>query len=312
MKFIYTVYRPDGSMKLYEFIIFFGLMMLLLSQLPSFHSLRYINFLSLLMCLCYSVCAVGGSIYAGHHQSRNSDYSIHGGTVSKTFGVLNSFAIIATTYGNGIIPEIQATLAPPVTGKMFKGLCICYSVVVSTFFSVAVSGYWAFGNQSSGNLLSNFAPSGQPSLVPNWLIVLANACVLVQLFSVALVYSQPTFEVLEGKASDTKEGRFSLRNFLPRVALRGTYVALATFIAAMLPFFGDINALIGAFGFLPLDFIFPMVFYNLVFKPSHRSTVFLFNTIISIIFVLVSVLSCIAAVRQIVLDANQYKLFANL
>eukprot|EP00249_Psilotum_nudum_P019575 c27321_g1_i5 orf=158-874(+) len=65
MKFIYAIYHPEGSMKLYEFIIVFGIVMMILSQFPSFHSLRFINLLSLLMCLGYSMCVVGGSIYAG-------------------------------------------------------------------------------------------------------------------------------------------------------------------------------------------------------------------------------------------------------
>ena len=84
---------------------------------------------------------------------------------------------------------LQATLSPPVSGKMFKGLCIWYIVVVSTFFSVAVSGYWAFGNRLTGNIFNNFAPSGEPSLVPNWLLFTANIFVLLQLFAVALVYN---------------------------------------------------------------------------------------------------------------------------
>lgn len=35
------------------------------------------------------------------------DYSIKGDTESQIFGIFNAIAIIATTYGNGIIPEIQ-------------------------------------------------------------------------------------------------------------------------------------------------------------------------------------------------------------
>jgi hypothetical protein len=35
------------------------------------------------------------------------DYGVGGSPVSKTFGVFYSLVIIATTYGNGIIPEIQ-------------------------------------------------------------------------------------------------------------------------------------------------------------------------------------------------------------
>ena len=65
MQFIYGIYKPNGPIQLYEFIIFFGIVMLVMSQLPSFHSLRYINLLSLLCCLGYSLCLVGASIYTG-------------------------------------------------------------------------------------------------------------------------------------------------------------------------------------------------------------------------------------------------------
>lgn len=65
MQLIYRVFHPDGTMQLFEFIIIFGIVMLVLSQLPSFHSLRYINLVSLLCSLGYSFCVVGGCIYAG-------------------------------------------------------------------------------------------------------------------------------------------------------------------------------------------------------------------------------------------------------
>jgi len=35
------------------------------------------------------------------------DYSITGDAQDRVFGVFNAIAIIATTFGNGIIPEIQ-------------------------------------------------------------------------------------------------------------------------------------------------------------------------------------------------------------
>ena len=35
------------------------------------------------------------------------DYSIKGDTQNRIFGIFNAVAIIATTYGNGIVPEIQ-------------------------------------------------------------------------------------------------------------------------------------------------------------------------------------------------------------
>lgn len=70
---------------------------------------------------------------------------------------------------------------------MMKGLCICYSVVATTFFSVAVSGYWAFGNKSEGSILSNFMVEGQPPLLPRGFLVFTYLCTLLQVIAVVAV-----------------------------------------------------------------------------------------------------------------------------
>lgn len=126
------------------------------------------------------------------------------------------------------------------------------------------------------------------------------------------VYLQPTNEVLEGLFSDPKMDQYSARNVIPRLILRSLSIVVATTIAAMLPFFGDINAVLGAFGFLPLDFVMPAVLYNVTFKPSKTDLVFWLNATISMVFSALAVLGSISAVRQVVLDAKNYKLFANV
>lgn len=126
------------------------------------------------------------------------------------------------------------------------------------------------------------------------------------------IYLQPINEVLEVLLSDPTKTQYSARNVVPRLISRSLVIVIATLVAAMLPFFGDINAVVGAFGFLPLDFAVPAVFYNLTFRPSKRQVIFWLNTAIAIVFSLLSVLGSIAAVRQIVLDSKNYKLFANL
>ncbi|KAJ4978074.1 hypothetical protein NE237_008854 [Protea cynaroides] len=313
MKTIYLLSKPEGTMKLYEFVTIFGCLLIVLAQIPSFHALRHINLVSLVLCLAYSFCCTAGAIHVGNRSDAPPrDYSITGGTIHKLFGVFNAIAIIATTYGNGIIPEIQATLAPPVKGKMFKGLVICYTVVVITFFSVAISGYWAFGNQAAGIILSNFIDSNGNPLVPKWFLMMTNIFTLLQLAAVAVVYLQPTNEVLESTFGDPLSAEFSSRNLVPRVISRTLAVATGTVLAAMLPFFGDINSLIGAFGFLPLDFTMPAIFYNFTFRPSKRNPVFWFNNAIIAVFSILCVLGAISSVRQIVLDASSYKLFANV
>ncbi|XP_062170912.1 GABA transporter 1 [Alnus glutinosa] len=312
MKAIYLLTNPNGTMKLYEFVIIFGCFMLILAQIPSFHSLRHINLVSLLLCLAYSACATAGSVYIGSSsKGPEKDYSLTGNTEDRIFGVFNAIAIIATTFGNGIIPEIQATLAPPVKGKMFKGLCVCYAVVTVTFCSVAISGYWAFGNQAEGLILTNFLDNGK-ALLPKWFILMTNIFTILQLSAVGVVYLQPTNEVLESTLADPRSSEFSARNAIPRLIARSISVVIATIIAAMLPFFGDINAVIGAFGFMPLDFILPVVFFNLTFKPSKRSLIFWLNVTIAVVFSTLGVIAAVAAVRQISLDAQNYRLFANV
>ncbi|XP_043687132.1 GABA transporter 1-like [Telopea speciosissima] len=312
MKTIYLLSRPDGTMKLYEFVVILGAFTLVLVQIPSFHSLRHINLLSLILCLAYNICATAASVYIGNsNKAPPKDYSVQGNTGNRIFNAFNAIAIIATEYGCGIIPEIQATIAPPVKGKMFKGLCVCYTVVIITYFSVAISGYWAFGNQAASILLSNFISNGEP-LVPKWFLYMINTFTFIQVTTVGLVYLQPTNEILESMFADPQKGEFSNRNVVPRLISRSISVAIATLISAMLPFFGDINALLGAFGFIPLDFILPMIFFNLTFRPTKLSPIFWLNILIATIFSVVAVISAVAAVRQISLDAGTYRLFANV
>ncbi|KAJ6983503.1 hypothetical protein NC653_026346 [Populus alba x Populus x berolinensis] len=47
---------------------------------------------------------------------------------------------------------------------MFKGMCVYYAVIVSTYFSLGIWGYWAFGNQAPPTILTNFMGDGKPLL----------------------------------------------------------------------------------------------------------------------------------------------------
>ncbi|KAJ6349929.1 hypothetical protein OIU78_006174 [Salix suchowensis] len=312
LKFIYLLHSSNGAMHLYQFIIIFGAATLFLAQMPSFHSLRHINLFSLILCLAYSACVAAGSIHIGKSKNAPSkDYSINGSQQDQFFSAINAISIISTTYASGIIPEIQATIAPPVKGKMFKGLCMCYAVIVSTYFSVGVSGYWSFGNQAQPTIVSNFMGDGQP-LLPTWFLLLTNLFTLMQVTAISLIYLQPTNEVFEKWFADPKMDQFSTRNVIPRLISRSLSVILATFLAAMLPFFGDIMALFGAFGCIPLDFILPMVLYNVTFKPSKKGLMFWGNTLIAVASTLLAAVGAVASVRQIVLDARTYSLFADV
>lgn len=62
---IYSSLNPNGSMKLYEFIAIVTGVMIILSQLPTFHSLRHVNLGSLLLSFGYAFLVVAACIIAG-------------------------------------------------------------------------------------------------------------------------------------------------------------------------------------------------------------------------------------------------------
>ncbi|KAL6578754.1 hypothetical protein OROMI_008970 [Orobanche minor] len=312
LQIMYSEMYPDGSLELYHFIIMVSVVMILLSQFPSFHSLRHINFGSLVLSLGYTILVVGACINAG--TSKNAprrDYSLEASESSRLFSAFNSISILAAIFGNGILPEIQATLAPPATGKMVKGLIMCYTVIFLTFYSAAVSGYWVFGNKSNSNILKSLMPDEGPSMAPVWLLGLAIIFVLLQLFAIGLVYSQVAYEIMEKTSADVKQGIFSKRNLIPRIILRSLYVIVCGFIAAMLPFFGDISAVVGAFGFIPLDFVLPMLLYNMTYKPTKSSLAYWTNNSIIVVFTCVGLMGAFSSTRQLVRDAKEFKLFSS-
>lgn len=125
------------------------------------------------------------------------------------------------------------------------------------------------------------------------------------------VYSQVAFEIMEKKTADVSQGMFSKRNLIPRILLRTIYMIISGFIAAMLPFFGDISAVVGAIGFIPLDFILPMLLYNITFKPSKSSPAYLVNISIMVVFTGVGIMGTFSSVRKLVLDAHQFNVFSS-
>ena len=312
LQIMYESLAPNGTLKLYHFIIIVAVVLSLFSQMPSFHSLRYINLGSLVLAFGYTILVSGACIRAGMMSNAPvKDYSLSPSKSGKMYDAFLSISILATVFGNGILPEIQATLAPPAAGKMVKALVLCYTVVFFTFYLSAISGYWAFGNKVQSNALQSLMPDSGPSLAPTWLLGLAVVLVLLQLLAIALVYSQVAYEIMEKGSADAGHGRFSWRNLAPRVALRTLYVAACAFVAAALPFFGDIVGVVGALGFIPLDFVLPVVMYNIALAPPKRSAVYVINVAIMALFTGVGIIGAIASVRKLVLDAGQFKLFSD-
>ena len=116
---------------------------------------------------------------------------------------------------------------------------------------------------------------------------------------------------MEKKSADVNQGLFSKRNLIPRIILRTLYMIFCGFMAAMLPFFGDINGVVGAIGFIPLDFILPMLLYNMTYKPPRSSLMYWINISIIIVFTGAGIMGAFSSIRKLILDAYKFKLFSS-
>jgi amino acid permease len=200
LELTYSRQAPNGSLKLYHFVIMVAVVLALLSQLPSLHSLRHINVGSLVVSIGYTMLVSASCICAGlSRDAPAKDYSLSTSRSERTFTAFLSVSILTSVFGNSILPEIQATLAPPAGGKMTRALVLSYLVFVLAFYSPAVAGYWAFGNQVRSNVMQSLLPADTgSSFAPPWMLGLAVVLILLQLIAIALVrYLASSLQILE-------------------------------------------------------------------------------------------------------------------
>ncbi|KAH7447506.1 hypothetical protein KP509_01G109600 [Ceratopteris richardii] len=313
MKEMYYTYNEEGTVQLSEFIAFFGILVLFLAQIPSMHSLRHFNMVSIMLCFGYSLCAIIGSLVAGlSKEPPRRDYAVLGSEMARTLGSFTAICVMVTSYSNPLVVEIQASLAEPASKKMVKGLSVCYMVALATFVPVAVAGYWAFGNQAEGVILLNLLKPRQFCLVPRWLFFSANGFACVQLVVYTVLHLHPTFERLEVVTIDIKQSKFSRRNLVVRLMSRSFFVVMSTLLAAMLPFFVQFSAFMGAVGFTPICLFLPVLFYNIIFRPSVKTVTFWINYVLMSSAFIVMILGGISALQNIISQATTYRLFANI
>ncbi|XP_020519782.1 GABA transporter 1 isoform X2 [Amborella trichopoda] len=301
LKAVYKYFHENGALTLQEFIIFFGVFELFLSQFPDIHSLRWVNAL----CTCSTVGFAGKKIERG-----SVNYHLEGDLATKIFKAFNALGTIAFSFGDAMLPEIQSTIRNPAKKNMYKGISLAYGIIVLSYWQVAFSGYWAFGSQVQPYILSSLK-------VPQWAIVMAHMFAVIQIAGCFQIYCRPTYAYFEeNMLSKDQTGLFRIRNRLVRLFATSLYMVLITCIAAAMPFFGDFVAICGAVGFTPLDFVMPLIAYVKVGKlPKNRSlglSVKALNLFIAVWFSGVAILGCIGAVRFTVKDAQTYKFFYDM
>ena len=110
------------------------------------------------------------------------------------------------------------------------------------------------------------------------------ACALMQ------IYACPIYECIDTAWGRRNEGTWSFFNIAERFVTRSIYIALTTFVAALLPFFGDFIALTGSLSALPLDFVLVLAMtLKVCFCPSLNMA---FAVVHALLFCPIALLIC--------------------
>lgn len=120
------------------------------------------------------------------------------------------------------------------------------------------------------------------------------------------------YEFLDTKYGRGKGNAFSFYNFSFRVLVRGGYLTVSTFVAALLPFIGDFMSLTGALSTYPLTFVLANHMYLKVKKNNLSIPQRAWHWLNVVVFGGLAIAAAIAALRLIVLDSKTYHLFADL
>ncbi|CAL4916653.1 unnamed protein product [Urochloa decumbens] len=310
LKAVYKHYytADDGAMTLQQFILLFGAFELLLSQLPDIHSLRWVNAFCTASTIGFAGTTIGVTIYDGYRIDRKEvSYSLQGNTATKIFRAFNALGTIAFSFGDAMLPEIQSSVREPVRSNMYKGVSAAYTIIFVSYWTLAFSGYWAFGSQVQPYILSSLT-------APRWAIVMANLFAVIQIAGCFQIYCRPTFAHFEERVQ--VKNRSCRSSCLWRLMYTSAYMAAITLVSAAMPFFGDFVSICGAVGFTPLDFVLPA---SALLKTSKlpgnlrlHYAVKVLSSAVAILFSIIGTLACIGAIRSIALDVKTYKFFHDM
>ncbi|XP_076887956.1 putative amino acid permease 7 [Bidens hawaiensis] len=293
----------------------FGVVQIVMSQIPDFHSMMWISVVAAIMSFCYASIGFGLGISKVIENGKIEGGVYGASAVSTPMKLLLTFQAIgdvAFAYPYSLVfLEIQDTLksTPPENKVMKKATVV--AILVTTFFYLGCGcfGYAAFGDNTPGNLLTGFG-----FYEPYWLIDFANACIILHLIGGYQLYSQPVYAYAERWLTEKFPDSILLKNtdrlklpFLPdfelnlfRLCFRTLYVISTTGIALVFPYFNEILGLLGALNLWPLAIYFPVEMYIVQRKVQTWSRKWLVLQIFSSFLMVISVVAFIGSVAGLI------------
>ncbi|XWS63027.1 hypothetical protein CRYUN_Cryun06bG0061400 [Craigia yunnanensis] len=312
------------------FMIIFGIIEIILSQIPNFEELSGLSVVAAVMSFAYSTIGLGFSIAKvaeGTHPRTSLTGTTVGVDVTSTQKIWNCFEalgdIVFSYAFSAVLIEIQDTIksSPPENEAMKKATSVGVSITTIFYMSCGVLGYAAFGNKTPGNFLTGFGFYDS-----YWLIDIANVCIIVHLVEAYQVFCQPIFERVENwcfnrwpNNSFIKEGRpinlplcgvYHFSAF--RLVWRTAYVIMTTVVAMIIPFFNNILGLIGAAAFWPLTVYFPIQMHIAREKIQPYSCKWILLNVLVVLCLIISLRAAAGSIQGIVKDLRTFKPFTSV
>uniref|UniRef100_A0A7N0RFN9 Amino acid transporter transmembrane domain-containing protein n=1 Tax=Kalanchoe fedtschenkoi TaxID=63787 RepID=A0A7N0RFN9_KALFE len=305
VKAVYVLFRDDNMMKLPHFIAIAGFVCAVFAVgVPHLSALRIWLAFSTFFSFVYIVIAFALSFKDGL-QTPARDYSIPGSGSGKVFQTIGAAANLVFAFNTGMLPEIQATVRQPVVGNMLKALYFQFTAGVLPMYAVTFVGYWAYGSSTSSYLLSSVN-----GLL--WVKAFANISALLQTVIALHIFASPMYEYMDTQFGNIKGGPLTLHNLSFRIMVRGGYLAVNTFVAALLPFLGDFMSLTGALSTFPLTFILANHMYLMAKGAKMGSLQKAWHWLNVAVFSCMSVAAAISALKLIADHSKTYSVFADL
>ncbi|KAA8528007.1 hypothetical protein F0562_035124 [Nyssa sinensis] len=245
---------------------------------------------------CYSAIAFVASMFRGTHHHQHLRYGVRShSTAGMIFDIFNALGTIAFAFaGHSVVLEIQATLPStnekPSKVPMWKGVIVAYLIVAFCYFSVAISGFWAFGDLVDDDVLVSLER-------PAWTIAIANL----------MVFAMPVFDMIESYL--VQKLHFTPGRPL-RLIGRSSYVVGTALVGICLPFFGGLLGFFGGLAFASTSYFIPCIMWLVLHRPKMWSFHWTASWISIIVGVLITVLAPIGGARSIIISAKTYKLFS--
>ncbi|KAL2513366.1 Lysine histidine transporter 1 [Abeliophyllum distichum] len=254
----------------------------------------------------YSVISTVSCVVRGsqHHEPVSHGVRSHT-TAGIVFDVFNSMGTIAFAFaGHSVALEIQATIpsTPEKMSKkpMWQGVIVAYIIVAICYFSVGISGFWAFGDRVDDDVLVTLQK-------PRWVICTANFMVFLHVLRSYQVFAMPVFDMIE--CCSVKKFHFT-PGWPLRLVARSLYVVVTAFIAICVPFFGGLIGFFGGLAFTSISYFIPSIICLIIRQPARWGLHWIASWVSIIVGVLITLVGPIGGARYIVLSAKDYKMFS--